>query len=645
MTAPGILSAFVEALGWTLLHFLWQGLVIGLVYAGAMFTLKEASANARYWTGMMTLAAMLAAPLLTISVQFDAATSAFGVTPVAVVSGAVTAAATGPDLLSTIEQRVESLLPWAVLAWFVGVMLLSGRLALDFVRIRRLAMVDVAPLSPELQRAVDRLVESLQIRSAVRVLESARVAVPMVVGWLRPVILLPPSALMGLTPRQLELIISHELAHVKRLDYLFNLLQIIVETLLFYHPVVRMVSIRVRMERENCCDDIVVARTGDTLAYARALTEVEGLRCSSGMQLSLAATGGHLRGRVTRLVAAPAPQRGAVHWVAGLVLLASGFGAISGARVALKEPPAPEALVQEAPPAPAATSGTDATPVVEPIAPAPVMSAAADPVRPEPAPEPAPEPEFHAAETPVAPAPAASQEPAPTVPRSPPSPVEYDKPVITEPPEAPPVKLAMARPPAVTPAPQPSESPVPALPAAPANEPVAETAVKRAPVPEVPVAVEPVPDDRRQQGEQEPEEPVEPAAPPASEITGGALIKSPPPAYPRRARLNGQRGFVTARYRVATNGKVEDVSIVDSTSAQFERPVKRTLRRWRYEPFLVGGEPVAIKVERTFEFDLEGQAMTERERNVRCAKVTGSRLCRSRTGYDDLGVVVVYNEP
>ena len=110
----------------------------------------------------------------------------------------------------------------------------------------------------------------------------------MVVGWLRPVVLLPPSALMGLTPHQLELIISHELAHVKRSDYLFNLLQIVVETLLFYHPVVRMVSIRVRLERENCCDDIVVARTGDTLAYARALTEVEGLRCSSGMQLSLA---------------------------------------------------------------------------------------------------------------------------------------------------------------------------------------------------------------------------------------------------------------------------------------------------------------------------------------------------------------------
>jgi beta-lactamase regulating signal transducer with metallopeptidase domain len=321
MNDPGILSAFVEALGWTLLHFIWQGAVIGAVYACAAYTLKGATANARYWTGMSTLAAMFAAPVLTMSVQLEVATSALG-----------TAAAPAAEALSMIvppsaqgfpgvvEQWVEAALPWAVLAWFVGVMILSCRLALDFVRIRRLAVKDVRPLSPGLQHAVDRLIESLKINGAVRVLESARVAVPMVVGWLRPVVLLPPSALMGLTPHQLELIISHELAHVKRLEYLFNLMQIVVETLLFYHPVVRMVSIRVRLERENCCDDVVVARTGDTLAYARALTEVEGLRCSSGMQLSLAATGGHLRGRVKRLVAAPAPQRGAVHWVAGLVL-------------------------------------------------------------------------------------------------------------------------------------------------------------------------------------------------------------------------------------------------------------------------------------------------------------------------------------
>jgi TonB family protein len=139
--------------------------------------------------------------------------------------------------------------------------------------------------------------------------------------------------------------------------------------------------------------------------------------------------------------------------------------------------------------------------------------------------------------------------------------------------------------------------------------------------------------------------PAGPAEPSAPQITGGALIKSPRPAYPRRARLKGQRGFVTARYTVDAKGRVRDVTVVESTASLFERPVKRSLRKWRYEPFLADGEPVKQTLERTFEFDLETGALADRERNVRCAKVTGSRPCRSRTGYDDLGVVVVYNDP
>lgn len=635
MNDPGILSAFVEALGWTLLHFVWQGIVIGAVYACAIHTLKGASSNTRYWTGMLTLAAMFAAPLLTMSAQFDAATSQLGIAAApAVLAGSTVVSASAPSLLAIVEQRVEAVLPWAVLAWFVGVMLLSGRLALDFVRIRRLAMVDVRPLSEGLQRAVDRLIESLQISSAVRVLESARVAVPMVVGWLRPVVLLPPSALMGLTPRQLELIISHELAHVKRLDYLFNLLQIVVETLLFYHPVVRMVSIRVRMERENCCDDIVVERTGDTLAYARALTEVEGMRCSSGMQLSLAATGGHLRGRVTRLVAAPAPQRGAVHWVAGLVLLASGLGAVSGARVALQELPAPEPV-----------RPVDATPSLppEPVTVAPTLpeALAADPI---------PSTLQSAPEEPVASAPEAPESeverPRPEK-TSQTAAIETGVQVRASAPEPKPVQVAMAKAP-VAPAPLPVEQVVPELPAEPQGE---QTPAAAPAAPQPTTALAPVAEDAPTQEDALPAEadqpvehaaPVEPAAP---EITGGALIKSPAPAYPRRARLKGQRGFVTARYTVDARGRVDDVTIVESTASLFERPVKRSLRKWRYEPFLADGEPVKLMLERTFEFDMEGQSMADQERNVRCAKITGSRLCRSRTGYDDLGVVVVYNDP
>ena len=97
-----------------------------------------------------------------------------------------------------------------------------------------------------------------------------------VIGWLRPVILLPTSALTGLSPSHLEAILLHELAHIRRLDYLINLLQTIVETLLFYHSAVWWVSRRIRIERENCCDDVAVSVLGGSRDYATALARMEG---------------------------------------------------------------------------------------------------------------------------------------------------------------------------------------------------------------------------------------------------------------------------------------------------------------------------------------------------------------------------------
>ena len=100
------------------------------------------------------------------------------------------------------------------------------------------------------------------------------------IGWLRPVILFPASALTGLSAEQLEALLAHELAHIRRYDYLVNLLQTTVETLFFYHPAVWWVSAQVRQEREHCCDDLAVAACGDVLTYARALTALEQLRGS-----------------------------------------------------------------------------------------------------------------------------------------------------------------------------------------------------------------------------------------------------------------------------------------------------------------------------------------------------------------------------
>jgi beta-lactamase regulating signal transducer with metallopeptidase domain len=156
----------------------------------------------------------------------------------------------------------------------------------------------VREASAEWQRVAEHLSESLGLRRAVRLLESAAVEVPSVLGSLRPVILLPASTLTGLTPEQIEMVLAHELAHIRRHDFLVNLLQALVETLMFYHPAVWWMSRRVRIERENCCDDLAVAVCGNPLQYARALTRLEELRA-----------GAHAdgRGRERRLAPRPHP--------------------------------------------------------------------------------------------------------------------------------------------------------------------------------------------------------------------------------------------------------------------------------------------------------------------------------------------------
>ena len=118
------------------------------------------------------------------------------------------------------------------------------------------------------------LAARLGIRRPVRLLESARVQVPVVIGALRPVLLLPASALTGLAPAQVEAVLAHELAHIRRHDYPVNLLQSAAETLLFYHPGVWWLSARIRAEREHCCDDIAVRVCGDAVGYAEALTSI-----------------------------------------------------------------------------------------------------------------------------------------------------------------------------------------------------------------------------------------------------------------------------------------------------------------------------------------------------------------------------------
>ena len=156
---------------------------------------------------------------------------------------------------------------------------------------------------------------------------------PTLVGWIKPVVLLPAAALAGLSPEQLQAILAHELAHVRRHDYLVNLLQSMVETLLFYHPATWWVSAQVRAEREHCCDDLAVEVCGDRLVYVSALAELTTIASHRGF--ALAATDGSLVGRVRRILGRPrSMHEPAPAWaLLALVVLVVGAGSFSAGAI------------------------------------------------------------------------------------------------------------------------------------------------------------------------------------------------------------------------------------------------------------------------------------------------------------------------
>ncbi|MBM4038620.1 MAG: M56 family metallopeptidase [Planctomycetes bacterium] len=216
--------------------------------------------------------------------------------------------------LAAASRAVEPAVPWIALGWMAGVLVLSVRQAGGWVGARRLTRRGTCAAAAELADAVARLAARLRVTRPVRLLESALVRVPTMIGWLRPVILTPVGFAAGLPVEQVEALLAHELAHIRRRDYLVNLLQSLVETLLFYHPAVWLVSRRVRVERENCCDDLVVACGGERMAYAEALAGAAARAVGGRPRLAAAALGAaggpsELRRRIARLLGQGADAR------------------------------------------------------------------------------------------------------------------------------------------------------------------------------------------------------------------------------------------------------------------------------------------------------------------------------------------------
>lgn len=366
----GIATPWVERIGWTLIHSVWQLSLLAVVAVMVNRSLKHRSANARYIAAVTCFSLMAIAPLATWAFTTQAlasASSALDMTDSPAVAGASshssasesnpTAAeesvvsgssmpkfqrASGVSVapnataagsrsraedpladsrsqtqksdfasdgqhsmpLSTaaiVVSYIEPKLPSIVRFWVVGILVCSIRPIWSLWAQWHLRRRGLSAVPESIQSMMTRLAVQIGLTKDVRVAQSTLVKVPMVFGYLRPVILMPASVITGLTATQLEAVLAHELAHVRRHDWLINAFQVMVETLLFYHPAVWWLSKCIRQERELCCDDIALSLNIDKAVYARMLLTLEELRQKS-ITPALAATGGDLAQRVRRLL-------------------------------------------------------------------------------------------------------------------------------------------------------------------------------------------------------------------------------------------------------------------------------------------------------------------------------------------------------
>lgn len=347
--------SLVEMVGWSLIHSLWEGAVIALALAVVLRLVNPRRSTVRYLASVLSLLLLVLLPPLT-TLRMDSVDPVLGAQREAEAARPGTAAASpgtdaevgetvingsapgrgsetatgyhgadglspGSNVLPATGPRLQAIFPWLVAFWTVGVLALSFRLFSAWLRTRELRVIGTSGVDPAYETVLARLVAQLGVLRPVRILQSSILQVPAVIGWLRPVVLIPATLATGLTIQQLEAILAHELAHIRRHDYLVNLLQALVETLLFYHPAMWWISRQARQEREHCCDDLAIRVCGDRKLYAGTLLTLEEHRA---LALLPSAAGGDLLARVRR-IAVPrlTHEETAPRWLAGVIAVAS----------------------------------------------------------------------------------------------------------------------------------------------------------------------------------------------------------------------------------------------------------------------------------------------------------------------------------
>jgi bla regulator protein BlaR1 len=572
------------AFAWTLLHFFWQGLLIGALYAVG----KRLSDSVRWHhaTTLGGLGLLLASPIVTFYLLAMPTGDLAIATTAPAASGAVGGAvASSADIASSSDWWAYGL----VGVWLLGALIVGSRLVRDWHEVRR-AIRESADAPLELLAVMSEQIKRMRIMRAVRLRLTDRISTPAVYGFLRPIVLLPTALALRLPRDQLETLLIHELAHIRRADFLVNTLALVARTLLYFHPVVHWICRDLERTRETLCDDLVVELKCDRLKYARALSTVEHFRQNIPVPL-LTAVGGELTSRVHRILeleqekpreSSRAPLMLAIAailtTITGLNVLTYEqvatsrpefrlvYGALMGASApeltpsdlaASLQPPALPTIVFQ--PAGIDVPDNASAAVIDPVVP-PVLSRTVDPA-----------PVVDDASTFAVAADASS-------------------PADTASPPASGIGAFL-----------PASNPVP-IEAAIDADPVAENAAANDGA--IDIAAAPAPNDELS------------AEPPR-------VVRHTLPSYPASAMRYGTRGSVTLSYSLDQRGIPANVKVeAAEPPGVFEEAALDAFRRWRFDPDSSSG---GARHSQLFSFSLDGQPEFER-----CIRKTGSNICRGR---------------
>jgi bla regulator protein blaR1 len=551
-------GALIETLALALLHFLWEGLGVGLLAAAALRGGK--TAQQRHLICLTAQLCCLLAPAVTALVVMPHEASLASPRPLPLPSSAIE--------LSSAALQASAFNPLyaAVILWLVGALSVAAYYIVQWVRVQRIRLTAFQLEEPAaLLQSAQALLQRWQQTARVAVKASHAVLSPIVVGVVRPVIIFPAALLARMSVAEFELILLHEVAHIVRRDTWANALQILLEILLFYHPVVHWLSRRARLERECACDDFAVAASGTPYEYARALTA---LAFRPVTPLGLGASGGDLLHRLRHLAGDRAEAEAFPRSPAHLLLIAVLLACI----LLMRQP-----LLPELRPAPAHLAGSPQARAHH-SEPSLVLSEARENSAP---PRPAATPSVHAgAEVPASQRSSSAQ--------------DHDAASKSSSQEV-----------------RPTGGEAPVLQASPSESPAPPTA-------RAPDLAEPA---NPRQTDPMDEAPAARDAPPGAEADPVLTpIYDPPPEYPLEARRQGLQGSVVVMVRVNADGRPSGLQILKaSPQGVFEGAVRRALMRWRYR--VHDGELTAAY---RLTFTLAGVSSSPASI---CATATASRTC------------------